>query len=64
MLSVLTEECFRDPKSAPLVCGIWTADDTNDGQEVFTAEIDEVKFVTQGLLDIGLLRTQRQASIN
>ncbi|KAL6407502.1 putative glutamate-1-semialdehyde 2,1-aminomutase [Ilyonectria robusta] len=30
------------------VCGIWTSDDITDGEEVFDAEVDEVKFVTEG----------------
>ena len=39
---------------APIVCGIWTPDDRQDSDRVFTAEVDEVKFVTEGLSSLAL----------
>ncbi|KAE8553936.1 hypothetical protein EYB25_002474 [Talaromyces marneffei] len=34
--------------TAPVVCGVWNADDVEDGKEQFTAEWDEMKYVLTG----------------
>ncbi|KAF5228929.1 hypothetical protein FAUST_10728 [Fusarium austroamericanum] len=44
-----TDLVSSDPSSAaPIVCGVWDADDVENGDEIWPAEYDEMKYVISG----------------